>query len=732
MKLENIKDGFSDMLRFKNHKILSIVIVVLCSFVAALTAETLVSIVLGGRLAGVNFAYIIESYTLRSMYRSIFVFFPILFFIIHFIVNIRVFYNFLFKYRYAFAVILFLLLVIGRVHFSSVGMYAFHIQPGYGTELTMPIFGNPNAIRSDEWAVTTPIQLAAQHGPEPYGRYNFIARGAATENMPFGLTFNLATLAFPLSIFYLIGVEYGFSARWVGMLIMTFMVTFEFMYIISGKKRLFGLVGACLITFSPLFQWWSYIIFIPAGLGALVCFYYFLQADTKIKRLLLSLGITIFFSMFITNLYPAWQVPAGYLYFGLAVWIIVDNWDRVKKLGKLDWGILGLTVILIAATVGTYLHESREYIYGITNTIYPGTRHLSGGGIAFGDFANRMMNGGIFGAVSSERAFAHSNHSEFGGMFTLFPVPLLFAIFVMIKKKTIDLLSIILIAYTATLGTYVFLGWPDWLARVTLISFSATSRALDVLLFAQVLLFARGLSWLPEKSETSKKINVVAAICAVVISASLTGIAMFYGRTTFTYPIGTLYFGITFVGISLTLYSIFTFLHDKKVYMAACIYLILISGITWLNIHPVMIGLDAIYSKPLYTAVSELAVDKNERWISLDHVFYGPSFLIASGAPTINSTQFYPNLELWRTLDPEHRYEYIYNRYAHVSVELTMDNTSFVLWHADHMLLRLSYHDLATAGVRFIHATEPLNSNDIVSFELLYSEGGSRIYSVVN
>jgi len=733
MRFDSIRNDLTKLWRIKKHKALSIVIIVLISIVAGLAAETLLSIFLGGRRAGADFTYIIENFSLLSVYRAFFVFFGLSFILMHFIVNIKVLYELLFKYRYVVAVVLFLLLVIGRFHFSSVSMFDFHIQPGYGSELSMPIFGTPNAIRSDEWAVTSPVILSAQHGPEPFGRYNFIARGVATENMPHGMTFNLATLAFPLSIFYLFGVEYGFSARWVGVLILTFMVTLEFIYIVSGKKRLFAVAGACLVTFSPFVQWWSYVQFIPAGLGALVCFYYFLQENSKVKRILYSLGITIFFSMFIVNLYPAWQVPAGYLYLGMVIWIIVDNLDRVKQLRKLDWGILALTVVLIAGVVGTYLHESREYIYGISNTVFPGTRHFSGGGIAISDFANRMINSGVYAPVATERAFAFTNHSEFGGMYTLFPIPLLFAVFMMIKRKAADLLSIILIAYTIFIGTYVYFGLPAWLAHVTLLSFTISMRALDVLLFAQVFLFARALSWIAEENELCKKANLISAVCAVVISIGLTGIAVWFSRTTFTYPIGAVYFVITFIGIALLLYSIFTFIHSKKAYFVACIYLILISGFTWMNIHPIVIGLDVFYSKPLFSAVSELAVDKNEKWISLDHVFYGPSFLIVSGAPTINSTQFYPNLELWHALDPERRYEEVYNRYAHVSVELTAENTSFVLWHPDHMLLRLSYHDLATTGVRFIHTTDaeqPLRSNDIVTFELLYHEGGSRIYSV--
>jgi hypothetical protein len=216
--------------------------------------------------------------------------------------------------------------------------------------------------------------------------------------------------------------------------------------------------------------------------------------------------------------------------------------------------------------------------------------------------------------------------------------------------------------------------------------------------------------------------------------SSVTAIILMYfierfSRSTFESTLGFTFLMVTTFGIAAIIYSIFNLQRNKKVLRFACLYLIAISVATLISIHPVMRGLDVIYSKPLAAKVSELAEDPNEKWISL-HGIVGSSYLIATGASTISSTNFYPNIDLWYKLDTDRKYEYVYNRYANVTVSLTSDETSFELYHPDHFRLNLSVRDLATAGVRFIHTEYPLGSFEGVTFTLLYDEGGTRIYSV--
>ena len=728
------KTTFAGLIRFEKDKLFYFIVIVLFSVLLAILAERAYTYLHGLLVIEAEVTREYPRFSLLTVYRIGILFCVLFFLLIHFIVKLPVFYEIVFKYRYIIAVSAFFILVINQIHFSSIGAHNFYIQPEVSTVFGTPVFGITRLIRSDEWAVTTPIQLSALYGPEAFGRYNLIARGTLTENMPNGMTFNLASFAFPFNVFYLLGPGYGLSARWAGLLILTFMTTFELMLVIAKKNRLLAVTGAFLITFSPFFQWWSYVMFIPTGVGALVCFNYFLKSENSLKRAFLSLGIIILLSMFIVNLYPAWQVPAGYLFLGLAIWLISENRDRIKKLKLTDYGMLIVIIGAVAAIVGTYLHESREYIAGISNTIYPGARVSTGGG-SFSEFFNRMMNGGVFAPVSTFRVFTHTNICEFGGIYTLFPVPLIFSIFIMIRKKVFDLLSMILIIYFIFIGSYVTFGWPEWLARVTLMSHSAPNRAMDVLMFSQLILLVRTLAGYSDNIETitrgvtEKKMKYITIVCALIVGIILAMIALVYSRTTFANRIPEIYFVLPLIGFVLVLYSLFNTDRSKKMFTAACLFLIAWSCMIWISTHPVMKGTDAVHAKPLSAKITQLATDPDEKWISLQGVV-GPAFLIANGASTVNSVNFYPNLDLWYELDPERVYEHIYNRYASITVNLTSDDTHFILLHADHVHINLSYSDLAVAGVKYIHSPGPIDDDLGISFTLLYNEYDAWIYSV--
>jgi len=724
-------------MRFNRHKILSVIVVAFSALLLAAFFEHINGIrhlytegaATGSQMISAFFN-VSRLLTLRSLYRVMLISVVIFYLMIHFIVKIKVFYDMVFRYRYVIASLLFLFLLVNKIHFSSIGQYDIYIQTGMGSRYVAPLFGYPNAIRSDEWLVTTPVQLSAQFDPEPYGRFNYIARGTATENMPNGVALNLATLAFPMSIFYIFGAEYGVSARWVGTLIMTFMVAFEFTYIISGKNRLLAAVGAGLIAFSPFFQWWSYIYFITSGLGALVCFYYFINTDTRIKRLLFSFGLAIFASQFIVTLYPAWQVPAGYLYLSIIIWMIVQSKDNIKKLKLYDYSCLGLSIALIAGVVVTYLYNAREYLEAISNTVYPGAREILGGGLPVSTFMERTILGGVFGYVENSQFVFGTNVCEFGGMFTLFPIPILFTVFIMIKKRMFDAFSIILIAFSAVMSTYIFIGWPEWLARPAMMTYSSPNRASDVLVLAQLFLLIRVMSVFSKVPEPEKnRFYKIPLIASVITGICLIIVIIILSASTYTEGIDTVYYIIAFFGLTLIIYSIFDFQRNQVIFKLACLYMIIISSLTWFNIHPINKGLDAIYSKPLYAKVSELAVNNDEKWISLQGIV-GSSYLIASGASTISSTNIYPNLELWRKLDPDGIYEHIYNRYAVVTIEMTTGETSFEIFTPDHLNIHFSYNDLEKAGVKFIHTAVPIDSHGNVELTMLYNEGEAIIYSV--
>jgi hypothetical protein len=105
-----------------------------------------------------------------------------------------------------------------------------------------------------------------------------------------------------------------------------------------------------------------------------------------------------------------------------------------------------------------------------------------------------------------------------------------------------------------------------------------------------------------------------------------------------------------------------------------------------------------------------------------------------AGAATINSTNVYPNLDRWRLLDPDRSEEEVYNRYAHITINLSNrdEETRFILDSADLITIRLNTRDLEKLEVGYVLSQRDLSgfSNEDVSFIPLKNANGFTIYQL--
>ena len=105
-----------------------------------------------------------------------------------------------------------------------------------------------------------------------------------------------------------------------------------------------------------------------------------------------------------------------------------------------------------------------------------------------------------------------------------------------------------------------------------------------------------------------------------------------------------------------------------------------------------------------------------------------------AGVPVINSTNTYPNLERWELIDENKEYVDVYNRYAHIAVDLYKTDKEieekFSLIAADMFRVNLSTNDLEILDIKYIFTSEDLNNFDTeeVDFEEVYNNYGYRIY----
>ena len=151
---------------------------------------------------------------------------------------------------------------------------------------------------------------------------------------------DILILARPFNIGYLLlGEEYGLSFYWYGRLIALLLVTFEMMMLLTNKKKLLSLAGAILITGSPLVSWFysNYIVdLLISGQLALLLFNNYLETKNNKLKILYSILLGLSFSWFALTIYPAWQIPLGYMYLMIAIYLFIKNIIRIAqiKIGK--------------------------------------------------------------------------------------------------------------------------------------------------------------------------------------------------------------------------------------------------------------------------------------------------------------------------------------------------------------------------------------------------------------
>lgn len=211
------------------------------------------------------------------------------------------------------------------------------------------------------------------------------------------------------------------------------------------------------------------------------------------------------------------------------------------------------------------------------------------------------------------------------------------------------------------------------------------------------------------------------------------------GVTYFSYKsYGTYYNKIAIVLIFVLLSSIFFLIFKsyknryKKIFMGT---IVLISFLSGMFINPIQKGLDVVYDNPLSKAIFEINNSEDELWVVEGLSFPIINYPIMMGARTINSTNFYPDNERWRILDKEGKFENIYNRYAHININIVDKKYSIFLENEDRdsFGVDLSVDDLKKLGIKYILTVNSFEnmSNEKIIFKERYNDQNFKIYEVI-
>lgn len=653
----------------------------------------------------------------------------VIFFIsVHFIFKVKDIYGFIYKYRFLLALLVFTYIVIMGYSGSSIGIYKDIIQSSDSQAYYSPILGKSRVIRGDEWNVNTPLAISQSIDKDsPFGYYNDNLRGTKTEmfSVASAPVADVMILAKPFFVgFLLFGAEHGLAFMWYGKEIALMLISFELCMLISNKKKLISLFGMILVVFSSATQWFFITDFVIWGGLALILFDKFMTTNTYKIKILCALGIFISVISYIFILYPAWQLTYGYTLIPILIWIIWKN-NKQYKMNYKDMLII-LAVIILSAAIGIrYYSLSKDVLYAVSNTDYPGERFILGGGGETTLFS--YIYSVVFPYINKLE-----NPCELAGMYSLYPIPTIIAFIFMLRNKTrrkhfAFILPALIVS--VLLSIWAFVPTNRIFAKITLLYMVPANRVVIPLGFMQIILMVYIMGNIEKEDVIIKNVNI-AKVLAVILSIAIMMIAINTDKEEVMGNLKSYVFGLILL---VETYALFTINKDnsQKLLITVALPIALLSGIT---VNPVQKGISVITNKPVAKEVQKIVSEDPDNNLWLSELF--PDYFLASGARVLNSVNTYPNFDMYKTIlkdkFEQEEYRKIYNRYAHVYMQVTDKESTVELLYMDAVRIKVNAETIKELGVKYIIEREDIEKYETknVDFEKIYDEDGIMIFKV--
>ena len=641
---------------------------------------------------------------------------------IHFVFKLSEMYEWIHKNRYKIACAFLLFVTVFKYSGSSIVNFNGQIQPHMDDRKYHTLLGTARMIRTDEWATSTTYILSQAKNINPFSYFSNVLRGTNTDmftlvNSP---VYDILMIGKPFQIaFLLFGNDYGLSFYWYARLTAMILGSYELCLILTNKKKKLSLCGAIVITFSAAVQWWYCMDTLIWGQIILVLLNKFMKTDKKSIKYLCAFALISAVLAYLFVLYPAWQVSFAYVFLAIAIWMIINNFKEGYKINLHDILVVIFTVICIICLIGRWYMLSQDTIKAVSSTDYPGDRLETGGGT----FTLYTYFYNIFFTFED-----FPNPCEYAGMLSLFPLPIILGLYYVIRNKKNYLFWIPTLICSCFLVIWCKYGFPVILAKLTLMSNATAPRATIALgtLNIYMLIFLMG-SLEKEDKWINKKLTYFLAVFSTLY-------IIYQAKKTCGYPYIDKFKILAGGEIFLSLIFGILNINNEKIKDYTIYGLIAVALLTGLRVNPVIRSTDIFYTKPVAIKMQEI---KNENpdaiWVVNDNGWYINDYTVANGIRTLNSTNVYPNLEMFETIlgNKAEEYKSIYNRYEHINFNIVDKQSNVELLYADNVVINLNYNDLDKLNIEYILSKEDLNSKGFnTNFEELYNEDGLYIFKV--
>ncbi len=605
-------------------------------------------------------------------------------------------------------ILLFFLFVGLKWHNASIANWNQFVNDGGDPQRGL-ILGEPRPIRSDEWQINSSFILAQHAKNFPVSNE---ALGSGKTPLAFGMpTQHILSKTKPaLWGYYFLDLERAFAWHW-NFKIFPFLISMFLLFMLFTKNNfLLSVLGSIWLLLSSAIQWWSINTELFAfGSFAVIGFIYILFE--KKPLIIVASGVLFFFSAysFVMLLYPAYQVPFGYFLLALILGFTIKNRGILITTIKMSMPLriltLGASLALIFSLIYLFFIEARDTIEVVTNTVYPGKRNEPGG-----DFSFLKMYTDNFSLFMNQDKFPPQwlNISELSSYLMLFPVASIIILTDFFKTKKIDALLMVMLIFQAVMFIWFFIGFPEFLAKLTLFNSSPPFRTFFVFGFANVV---ATVLFLAHHKPTIISKNIVLKVLTFLLVFSLGyGIHYFLNQQT------EFYFSHIQILIATVIFAVLNWLvlyyHHHRIYPVVFAAIILLFVMPNLTVNPLSKGLSPYFENEIFKTVSTIQRNEPDAGWAVFGQYTTPNFLKATGVNCFNGVQFVPPLEKLHVLDPHLRSVDVYNRYAHIAFASAIDGQDsirFVLQQSDLYTIEMDpcSPKLYQLGIKYVLFTYP-------------------------
>jgi hypothetical protein len=588
-----------------------------------------------------------------------------------------------------FSFIIFVLLVLFKVNYSSIG--SIENVLGKTNDENGIIFGQPKGIRSDEWGVITPFMLSQASQVPSFPSSN--------ESLGYGKTPLLMSLpVWHYTSFFrpqnwgflFLNFDQGFSFYWNFKVFGLFLSFFFLLLLFTKNNFWLSISGSIWLLFSGFVQWWfSSGAMLPETITCfsviLLSTIYVVYAKKKVSIYLNMLLIVVFGINFALFLYPPFQIPLIYLIIFLLIGYVIktSNPKNIRLLLKRRMFLLAIVLFAIIAVLSYFYLDVKDTIKVLENTVYPGNRIVTGGGLPF-----TQIFSGYYSMFFTEKVFPlqYGNVCEASNFILFFPFLILYYAFKYIKTKRIDPIILALISYLILITLWVEFSFPVWVGKYSFLGMVPGNRALVGIGVGSIILTIIFLSDRYEE-KLMQKDNFFVLILGYCL--------VFIGMILFSFKLNidtSGFFSVTEIVLISALISLLVCLLIKRKSFYFFLLLLPMIIIPGFPINPINKGLGDIENRPLVNVASEINIkNNNAEWLVFGS-HWQASVLQSSGINIINGVKFIPELVKMRILDPNLSYSYVYDRYAHIEFDPIADLTEikFVLNQADFYTISIN------------------------------------------